>query len=150
VSTSTDSVESCACDGASSASGQRVDAHGDGAFSFSQVIRGAAADADGDPAWPFSLLQWGDVGADDGRLDIRLTLSSIDGDFLYAGQGVFVEAVDLGDGAVQYRFDGTFNLSAPDEPAPGLPARGFFVATLSVWQDGTIYAGSLSLSDAQV
>jgi hypothetical protein len=50
---------------------------------------------------------------------------------------------------VVYRFEGTYGLTSGDETTPGLPIRGFVSMTIAVWTDGTIYAGSLSLSDAQ-
>ena len=47
-----------------------------------------------------------------------------------------------------YRFSGTFARMNGAQPEPGLPLRGSVSATLSVWRDGTIYAGSFALLDA--
>jgi hypothetical protein len=147
--TSTESVETCECDGLTSVSGHRVEDFGDGRFSFNQVIRGAAADAGGDPAWPFSLQQWGEVRGTEGRIDLRFRLESGAGDFLYAGQAALAEVVELDTGAVLYRFEGTYDLTSGAQTVPGLPLRGFVSLTIAVWDDGTIYTGSLALSDVQ-
>jgi hypothetical protein len=67
---------------------------------------------------------------------------------LYGGAAVLAETITNEDGSTVYRFDGTFSLTNPQSPAVGLPSRGFVTTTLRVWADGTIYAGSLTLTDA--
>ena len=116
-------------------------------FTFSQAFTGGVRDAAGDMAWPFSLQQWGEVDGPDGSLGFRLTLSSIAGDFLYSGAATLAEATVSDDGAIEYRFEGTFDLTHPQDPVAGLPARGFLSATIRVWPDGTIYGGSVALED---
>jgi hypothetical protein len=145
---SIDSVETCACDSSSVASGSRIQKLDDGGFSFSQVIRGGASDAGGDVAWPFSLQQWGDVGTTDGRIDYRFRLTSSTGVFLYYGSGVLAETTQNEDGSAMYRFEGTFELLMNKTVIPGLPSRGFVSLTIGVWQDGTIYTGSFAVHDA--
>ncbi len=83
---STTSVEILLCSPDAELIGSKVDEREDG-FDFSQTIRGGARDAAGDLTWPFSLQQWGQVDADDGQLEFRLTLSSGAGNYLYGGIG---------------------------------------------------------------
>jgi RNA polymerase sigma factor (sigma-70 family) len=147
-SSSVDSVEACACDGSSTASGSRIQQLAEGGFSFAQVIRGGAGEAGGDIAWPFSLQQWGQVGPLEGQIDYRFRLTSSAGVFLYYGSGVLAEMTPGDDGSTMYRFEGTFDLVTTRTVSPGLPSRGFASITMGVWQDGTIYAGSLALQDA--
>ena len=144
---SSKSVESCSCSPDAELIASKVD-HGENGFDFSQGIRGGARDAAGDLTWPFSLQQWGQVRADGGQLAFRFTLSSGAGNHLYGGSAALAEAVELDDGAVAYRFEGTFDLRNAPQPVAGLPWRGFVSATISVWPDGTIYAGSFSIQDA--
>jgi hypothetical protein len=144
---STDSVETCACAGEAELVGSQVHQTPNG-FTFSQGITGGVRDAAGDLTWPFSLQQWGDVRSDEGRLDYRFSLVSGAGNFLYGGAAALAEITELDDGALVYRFEGTFSLTGGSQPAPGLPSRGFVSATLGVWPDGTIYSASLSLEDA--
>ena len=147
--TSTESVESCACDGSSTASSSRIERLAEGAFGFSQVIQGGARDASGDQTWPFSLQQWGEVGPSAGRVDYRFRLTSAAGVFLYYGSGSLAETTQNEDGSTMYRFEGTYDLLSSQAVAPGLPSRGFGSLTIGVWQDGTIYTGSFALQDAQ-
>ncbi|MGH9026400.1 MAG: hypothetical protein ACRDWD_09855, partial [Acidimicrobiia bacterium] len=145
---STESVEACACDGTSTMSSQ-VKQLAEGGFTFSQVIRGAARDSAGDLTWPISLQQWGEIGPDGGVLEYRFRLSSIQGPHLYWGRAVLAETITHENGSTVYRFEGTFGPSNPSMvPATGLPHRGFVSATVGVWQEGTIYVGSVSLQDA--
>ena len=147
--TSTESVETCACDGSSTASSSRIERLEEGGFSFSQVVRGGVRDSGGDVTWPFSLQQWGRVGGEsDGRIEYRFRLSSGAGTFLYYGSGVLAVVTDHEDGSATYRFEGTFDLLVPQSVAPGLPYRGFASVTIGVWQDQTIYTGSFTLQDA--
>jgi hypothetical protein len=119
------------------------------------VINGAAVDASGDEAWPFFLMQEGAVvRTADGELDpatslleYRFGLQSGAGTHLYYGAATLSEAVEREDGSTLYRFEGTFNLSEATASAAGLPSRGTVAATIEVWQDGTIYGGSLLLDD---
>ena len=147
-SSSVDSVETCVCDGSSNALGSRVQQLAEGGFSFAQVVRGGAGDAGGDVAWPFSLQQWGRIGASEGQIDYHFRLTSSAGVFLYYGSGVLAETVQNDDGSAMYRFEGTFDLMTTQTVSPGLPSRGFTSITMGVWQDGTIYVGSLALQDA--
>lgn len=147
--TSTTSVEICACDGSSATTAPRVDRTGEDSFTFSQGIRGGASDSEGDLAWPFSLLQWGQVGPEGGRIEYRFGLTSVAGLFRYQGVGSLAETVRNEDGSALYRFEGTFELvDSSAAPAPGLPIRGFVSIRIGVWQDGTIYVGSFTLQDA--
>jgi RNA polymerase sigma-70 factor (ECF subfamily) len=148
LTSSTESVE--ACDGCAEGSTLVFSnlARTEESLSFSQGIRGPASDSVGDPTWPFSLQQWGVVGPEGGQLDLRLRVLSIAGPHSYMGNAVLVETIDNEDGSTLYRFEGSFRLSNPELPATGLPGvQGFFSATVSVWQDGTVYAGSLTLSE---
>jgi hypothetical protein len=88
------------------------------------------------------------MGPLDGRLDYRIGITSAAGVHLYGGAAVLAETVTDDDGSRVYRFEGTFSLTDPQSPAVGLPERGFVTATLGVWSDGTIYVGSLTLTDA--
>ena len=107
----------------------------------------ARRDSEGDLTWPFSLLLWGEVRSEAGQVDFRLTLTSGAGNYLYGGSGILAEVSELEDGAAEYRFEGTFERTNGRQPVAGLPSRGFVSATLRVWPDGTIYAGSLALED---
>ncbi len=127
--------------------GSQPDRTGDG-FAFDLAIRGGARDAAGDLTWPFALQQWGQVNGSGGGLDFRFTLDSKGGQFLYGGSATLAERSELPDGAVMYRFEGTFGRMNGAQPEPGLPLRGSVSATLSVWRDGTIFAGSFALLDA--
>jgi RNA polymerase sigma-70 factor (ECF subfamily) len=144
---STESVEQCTCDGSSRVTSQ-VERLDDGGLRFSQVVKGGVRDAAGDLTWPFYLQQWGEMGPFDGRLDYRIGITSAAGVHLYGGAAVLAETVTDADGSRVYRFEGTFSLTDPQSPAVGLPGRGFVTATLGVWSDGTIYVGSLILTDA--
>jgi hypothetical protein len=151
-SVSTESVETCDCPQSSYSGPPRVERL-DGGFRFSRVITGAAVDAAGDPTWPFYLLQEGQVGpaeSGDGTLQYRFGLGSGAGEFLYAGAAGLVEAVEHQDGSTTYRFEGTYSLSRPSNPLAGLPYRGFVAITVSVWEDGTFYGGSFSLTEAEL
>jgi RNA polymerase sigma-70 factor (ECF subfamily) len=148
---STESVESCDCPASSYSGPPRVE-RGDGGFRFSRVITGAAVDAVGDPTWPFYLLQEAQVGpsvAGGGSLEYRFGLGSGAGEFLYGGAAGLVETVEHENGSTTYRFEGTYSLSSPSTPLAGLPFRGFVAASVSVWEDGTFYAGSFSLTEAE-
>jgi len=143
---STESVETCECDEGSRATSQ-VERLEDGGFRFSQVVKGGARDSAGDLTWPFSLQQWGEVGPTGSLLEYRFSLKSAGGAHLYGGLATLAETAENEDGSTTYRFEGTFNLMNPQSPVAGLPGRGFVSATLRVWADGTIYGGSLTLSD---
>jgi RNA polymerase sigma-70 factor (ECF subfamily) len=150
----TESIETCGCGGSPTAQTQIRPAD-DGGFRFSQVINGAALDASGDEAWPFFLMQEGAVVRTAGGeldpatslLEYRFGLQSGAGTHLYYGAATLTEAVEREDGSTLYRFEGTFNLSEATASAAGLPSRGTVAATIEVWQDGTIYGGSLSLDE---
>ena len=60
---------------------------------------------------------------------------------------MLAEATASDNGAIEYRFEGTFDLTHPKDPVAGLPSRGFVSATIRVWPDGTIYGGSIALED---
>jgi RNA polymerase sigma-70 factor (ECF subfamily) len=146
LTSSTESVETCSCPPTGELVGSQLDRAQDG-FTFSQSIRGGTRDSAGDLTWPFSLLLWGEVRSEAGQVDFRLTLTSGAGNYLYRGSGILAEVSELEDGAAEYRFDGTFERTNGRQPVAGLPSRGFVSATLRVWPDGTIYAGSLALED---
>jgi hypothetical protein len=145
--TSTESVETCACDGTSRATSQ-VERLDDGGIRFSQVVRGGAQDASGELTWPFSLQQWGEMRPSGGQLEYRFGLTSGAGVHLYGGAAVLAETVTNKNNSTKYRFEGTFDLMNPQAPAVGLPSRGFVSATIGVWADGSIYVGSFTLTDA--
>jgi hypothetical protein len=143
--TTTMSTETCGCPDAT-VDASNFDRTGD-SFSFSQSIRGGTRDAAGDPTWPFSLQQWGQGNGSVGGLDFSFTLDSKSGQFTYGGSAALAERSTLPDGAVMYRFEGTFR-PINSQPVPGLPVRGSVSTTLSVWRDGTIFAGTFALTDA--
>jgi hypothetical protein len=156
-STSTESIETCDCDGTSRVQTQASPLEG-GGLRFSQVVNGAAVDAAGEVTWPFYLLQEGSiVRLPNGEIDpaaslleYRFGLESGAGTHLYYGAAALTEAVTNDDGSTLYRFEGTFNLMEPETAAPGLPSQGSVTATIGVWQDGTIFVGSLSLQEIAV
>ena len=117
-------------------------------LAFSMSAKGGIRDAQGDVTWPFSLQQWGEVHGSDGHVEFRLTLISAAGTYLYAGTGALAEVTQADGEGTAYRFEGTFDLVDQDQPAAGIPWRGFVSTTLRVWSDGTLYAGSLALQDA--
>ena len=123
LTSSTDSVESCACPADAELVGSQVELREDG-FTFSQAIRGGVRDAAGDLTWPFSLQQWGEIAGTEGSLGFKLTISSLAGDFLYSGTSVLAESTISDDGAIEYRFEGTFDLTHPKDPVPGCRRGG--------------------------
>jgi hypothetical protein len=145
--TSTASVESCACSSGGALVGSQVQPTA-GGFTFSETVRGGALDAAGDTTWPFSLQQWGEVNSAGGALDFRATLTTGGGRYLYAGSASLAEVTELQGGGTQYRFEGTFDLLNGGQPVAGVPWRGFVSATVLVWEEGTIYGGSLALTEA--
>ena len=146
---STGSVESCACDATTTATPAQLVPGDDGTSTFSQGVSGGAFDAEGDVTWPFSLQQWGTIRRDgSGVVEYRFRLTSAAGTFLYYGSGTLAETMAGDEGSTSYRFEGTFELMAPQVAAPGLPSRGFASVTVGVWQDGSLYTGSFHLEDA--
>jgi hypothetical protein len=138
--TTTMSTETCACPGAT-AEARNFD-RTDENFTFS--ITGGALDDAGDPTWAFSLQQWGNASS---GLDFSFTLDSKSGQSRYGGSATLVDRSPLPDGAVLYSFVGNFR-PINSQPGSGFPVRGSVSTTLSVWRDGTIFAGSFALTDA--
>jgi hypothetical protein len=142
---STTSTETCTCPDVPP-DGSNFDRSGD-SFKFSQSVHGGALDAEGDRTWPFSLAMYGQGNASSGGLNFTFTLDSESGQSTYGGSAPLVGPTPLDDGAMMYSFEGDFR-PINSQPGPGLPLRGRVSITLSVWRDGTIYFGSLALTEA--
>jgi RNA polymerase sigma-70 factor (ECF subfamily) len=148
VSTSTDSEETCACDGSASISPAQVNVIADGEYSFSHLVETGVRDASGDLAWDGKVQLWGHVSSESGTLDFQIILTTDSGVLVYsAGALGLVEIADDGDGTL-YRFEGTFGLANAEVAPPGLPTSGFASVRLGIWADGTTYVGSINLADA--
>lgn len=148
-SSSASSAQPCDCDASATRLG--ADAKTDpasGLTSFTQDVSGVVRDAKGDPAWRYTLTESGSVGGGTGRVEFRFTLTSASGNAHYAGMGTLTEAVKAADGAsTTYRFSGSFEPSGPDPGGPGFPAGGDASLSVSIWADGTVYAGAVRLSE---
>jgi RNA polymerase sigma-70 factor, ECF subfamily len=144
--TTVNSEETCAsCPEPWLVSGSEVTPNEDG-FEFVQSIRGGARDVGGVPTWPFRLMQWGEIGsAGEGSLEYQFSLGSGGRRVFYGGQAWFSASTQLTNGGVEYRFDGNFALTG-GQPEGGLPTGGVVSATVSVWKDGGIYAGSFRIA----
>ncbi len=117
-------------------------------LAFSQVVEGAIRDAQGDPAWSFHLEFSGRATGAEGSLEHRFVLWSLAGPYTYSGQASLASVTVGEDGVVTYAFAGTYALEDGQAPVAGVPTRGTLAATLSVWPDGTLFAGSFSLAEA--
>jgi hypothetical protein len=142
------SVEACGCDPTPRLVSSSVEGTIQDGFTFSQVVEGAIYDADAGPTWPFHLELAGDAGPAGGHLEHRFVLWSLAGAYSYAGEASLDSVAVGGDGAVTYRFVGSYALEEGQEPVAGVPQRGVITATLSVWPDGTLFAGSVALAEA--
>jgi RNA polymerase sigma-70 factor (ECF subfamily) len=146
---SNESVETCDCDPAPRLVSSSLEGEVGGEVTFAQTVEGAAVDVVGDPTWPFVLQLSGAAGPSGGRIDYGFTLSSAGGLYSYEGGAVLAEAgANSEDGSHFYRFYGTYQLVPGPDPVAGIPQRGFLRATLAIWPDGTIYLGSVALSEA--
>ncbi len=146
---SNESVESCVCDPAPHLVSSSLEGEVGGDVTFAQSIEGVVTDAAGDPTWPFSLTLSGAAGPSGGRIEYGFTLTSVAGEYAYEGGAVLAEAgADSRDGSRFYRFYGTYESVPGPDALAGIPQRGFLRATLSIWPDGTIFLGSVDLSEA--
>ena len=142
------SVESCDCDPTPRLISSSVEGTLEDGLAFSQVIEGGVYDADGDPTWPFHLELEGSVDPSGGGLEHRFVLWSLAGPYSYAGEASLDGAAVGEDGAVTYTFVGSYALEEGQEPVAGVPQRGTLTVSLSVWPDGTLFAGSFALAEA--
>ena len=118
-----------------------------GQFHFEQEIKGVATDASGDPRWPFYLQVSGAADQHLGRIEYKFVLSSPAGPRWYEGVAYLTTRTDGQDGSLSLAFEGTFELRSDQEALAGMPEAGNLTATFDIWPDGTIYGGSVALTD---
>jgi hypothetical protein len=124
-----------------------------GSLSFAQEIKGTARAPDGRALWPFYLTHSGSIDDSDGALSYSLVLGTEEAPFWYDGSASLAAVIRGKAGSYTYRFVGDYRLrpseTDPDAPPPaGMPHGGRVAMSLSIWQDGTIYLGAVTLLEA--
>jgi hypothetical protein len=125
-----------------------VDANGSDKVAFRQAVRGAVLSNEGEPLWPIYLEYEGRANRDEGELSYAFIVPSPDGPRWYEGTGFLATATPGEHGSVTYQFVGGYSLRQDNLPVTGLPAEGRVVATVSVWEDGTLFGASFTFLEA--
>jgi hypothetical protein len=143
------SIDPCQCDGFEpELQASQLEGSLDTQFHFTQQVKGVALDADGARRWPFYFEVTGDADQDLGKIEFKFILSSPAGPTWYDGTAYATAPTKNDDGSVVYTFEGSFAPQKGEDVFAGVPTGGDVQATFSIWPDGTIYGGSVQLSDA--
>jgi RNA polymerase sigma-70 factor (ECF subfamily) len=143
------SVLPCDCDGATTEL-VSTNVQGDLAekLTFDESVKGVATDGDGDHAWPFTLDASGSADRQVGKIDVTFVLSTPSGPRSYEATAYVDGHKQFRNRSVTYSFDGTYTPKDDQGTMVGVPTTGRIDITLGVWPDGTLYKGSVSLTDA--
>jgi len=116
-------------------------------ISWYQLAWGPVLDGEGDIAWSVAVEYRAAVQDGVGTMDVRFTIRTPDGSFLYKGIAVVSEAIPNDEGGVTYRFAGSYRArtSVPEEAVA--PRQGQLIASVALWTDGTPYLGSFALAE---
>jgi len=102
-------------------------------------------DGEGDVAWSVAVEYWAAVHEGGGRMDVRFTIRTPDGLFLYTGVADLSEAVPDDAGGVTYQFAGSYRAKTSVPDGFVAPRQGQLTASVALWTDGTPYLGTFAL-----
>jgi RNA polymerase sigma factor (sigma-70 family) len=141
------SEETCGCPTARSIRTKATGTPGED-VSWYQLAWGPVLDADGDVAWSVAIEHRATVRGDAGTMDVRFTIRTQEGSFLYEGIADLTGANRNDDDGYSYRFVGRFNAKTAIPEEVVAPRRGQLTAEVDLWTDGTPYLGSFALVEA--
>jgi RNA polymerase sigma factor (sigma-70 family) len=141
------SVETCDCTSVRSIDNEVSGTPGQ-KVSWYQYARGPVRDAEGEVAWSIAIKHWATVRPGAGTMDVRFTIRTDEGAFLYTGFANLSEAIHNGEGGYSYRFAGSFRATSSIPEKVAAPRQGQLTAQVALWTDGTPYLGSFSLKEA--
>jgi len=113
--------------------------------SWYQLAWGPVLDGEGDVAWSVAVEYRAAVQDGVGTMDVRFTIRTPDGSFLYTGIAVLSEAIPNDGGGVTYRFAGSYRARTSLSDGIVAPRQGQLTASVALWTDGTPYLGTFAL-----
>ena len=117
------------------------------AVSWYQLAWGPVLDGEGDVAWSVAVEHRADVQQDGGTMDVRFTIRTPDGPFLYSGIAVLSEAIRHDGGGYSYRFVGSYRVKTAIPEEAVAPRQGELTAEVGLWTDGTLFLSSFALAE---
>ena len=141
------SEETCDCPTARSIR-TKVDGTPGEDVTWYQLAWGPVLDGEGDVAWSVAIEHRATVRADGGTMDVRFTIRTQEGSFLYTGIAALSQTARNDEGGYSYRFVGSFRARTAIPEEAVAPRNGQLTAQVDLWTDGTLYLGSFALVEA--
>jgi hypothetical protein len=117
---------------------------------FGEVVTGNLVDKAGQPVGTVYIDFGGSIGGSAGSLSsLWLWIDTPEGQYRYAAGGNLAAATQADDGSTTYTFSGRYSLSSiPELVETTLPHDGTISISLGFWNDGTLFATGVSMTES--
>jgi RNA polymerase sigma-70 factor (ECF subfamily) len=117
---------------------------------FGEVVTGSLVNRDGEPVGTVYIDFGGSIAGTAGSLSsLWLWIDTQEGQYRYAAGGILAAATQADDGSTTYTFSGRYSVSSiPELVETVLPHDGSISISLGFWNDGTLFATGVSMTES--